>query len=132
MFCFYAPMVFLSHSQDATGISQKRSNALQEIIQALSPGGSAVIWAGPSASQSPKGSVSHAFIYISMSMFKAYDWQSLWEVADSMTGGKLMVNLAQCPPGPTNKNYWADAAIIQRLMIDNLSCRLHHLIPDAF
>ncbi|MBI4642867.1 MAG: hypothetical protein HY743_03860 [Deltaproteobacteria bacterium] len=132
LFCFYAPMVFLSHSRDATGIGQKRSYALQEIIQALSPGGSSVIWAGPRAAQAPKGSISHAFIYISMTMFKAYDWQPLWEVADSQTGGKLRVNLVQCPPGPTDKNYGADAAIIQRLMIDNLTCRLHHLIPDAF
>lgn len=132
LFCFYAPMVFLSHSQDATGLNQKRSYALQEIIQALSPGGSSVIWAGPRAAQAPQGSISHAFIYISMTMFKAYDWQNLWQVADSQTGGRIWVNLAQCPPGPTDKNYGADAAVIQRLMIDNLSCRLRHLIPDAF
>ncbi len=132
LFCFYAPMIFLSHSQDANGISQDKFYGLQEIIQALSPGGSSVIWAGPRAAQATHGSISHAFIYISMTMFKAYDWQPLWEAADSMTGGRLMVNLTRCPPGPTEKNYWADAAIIQRLMIDNLSCRLHHLIPDAF
>jgi hypothetical protein len=132
LFCYYAPMVFLSHAQDATGISPKRPYALHEIIQALTPGGGSVIWAGPRASQAPPGSISHAFIYIAMTMFKAYDWQPLWEVADSMTGGRIMVNVTQCPPGPTDKNYPADAAIIQRLMVDNLWCRLQHLIPDAF
>ena len=44
----------------------------------------------------------------------------------------MRVNLAQCPPAPTDQNYPADAAIIQRLMTSNLTCRLRHLIPDAF
>lgn len=65
-------------------------------------------------------------------MFKALDWRPLWEVADSHSGGRIRVNLAQCPPSPTDQSYPADVAIIQRLMTRNLTCRLHHLVPDAY
>ena len=65
-------------------------------------------------------------------MFKALDWRPLWEIADSQIGGRMRVKLNQCPPAPTDQNYPADAAIIQRLMSNNLTCRLRHLIPDAF
>ncbi len=132
LFCFYSPVVFCS---EATGVPKdwkRRPYGLQELIQTLNPGGDDVIWAGPRAAQAPSNSISHAFIYVSMTLFKALDWRPLWEVADSQLGGLMRVNLAQCLPGPTDQDYPADAAIIQRLMTDNLTCRLNHLIPDAF
>lgn len=132
LFCFYSPAVFFSDAKATPKDHDKRSYSLQKLIDILNPGGNRVIWAGPRAAQAPPNSISHAFIYTSLTMFRAYSWQPLWEVADSDTGGRLRVTVATCPPGPTNQNYWADAAIMQRLMYSNLSCRLEHLLPDAF
>lgn len=132
LFCFYSPAAFCTEAQSAPKDHDKRSYSLQELIDILNPGGNRVIWAGPQAAQAPPNSISHAFIYISLTMFKAYDWRPLWEVADSSSGGRLRVGLTTCPPAATDKNYWADAAIIQRLMCNNLRCRLEHLIPYAF
>jgi hypothetical protein len=132
LFCFYAPTVFCAEAVPGLKDRQPRSYGLQEIIEVLNPGGNTVTWAGPSAAQAPPNSISHAFIFVSLTMFKSLDWQPLWEVADSQIGGRMRVKLAQCPPAPTDQNYPADAGIIQRLMCDNLTCRLRHLIPDAF
>jgi hypothetical protein len=132
LFCFYSPTVFCAETQTTPKDHQSRSYGLQELIGILNPGEGRVIWAGPRAAQAPPNSISHAFIYVSMTMFRALDWAPLWEVADSQVGGRLRTNLAQCPPGPTDQNYPADAAIIQRLMTSNLGCRLQHLIPDAY
>jgi len=131
LFCFYSPVVFCAEAQAAPADRRQRSYGLQELIGILNPGATQVIWAGPRAAQAPPRSISHAFIYVSLTMFKALDWRPLWEIADSQIGGRMRVNLNQCPPSPTDQNYPADAAIIQRLMTNNLTCRLRHLIPDA-
>jgi hypothetical protein len=132
LFCFYSPTVFCAEAATTPKEHQKRSYGLQEIIKILNPGGSYVSWAGPRAAQAPPNSISHAFIFVSLTMFKARDWRPLWEVADSQVGGRLRVNLVQCPPAFTKKNYPADAGVIQRLMCSNLICRLRHVIPEAF
>ncbi|MHB8066480.1 MAG: hypothetical protein ACYDIC_01120 [Desulfobaccales bacterium] len=132
LFCFYSPAVFCAEAKVTPKEHQTRSYGLQELIGILNPGDNRVIWAGPRAAQAPPKAISHGFIYISTTMFRSKDWRPLWEVADSQTGGRLRVALMTCPPGPTDQNYWADAAIIQRLMCNNLRCRLEHLIPDAF
>ena len=132
LFCFYSPVVFCAEAQATPADHRQRSYGLQELIGILNPGAGQVIWAGPSAAQAPPRSISHAFIYVSLTMFKALDWRPLWEIADSQIGGRMRVKLSQCPPAPTDQNYPADAAIIQRLMSNNLTCRLRHLIPDAF
>jgi hypothetical protein len=132
LFCFYSPTVFCAEAQATPKDHQKRSYSLQEMIEVLNPGGNYVTWAGPSAAQAPPNSISHAFIFVSLTLFKVRDWQPLWEVADSQIGSRMRVRLAQCPPASTEQNYPADAGIIQRLMCNNLTCRLRHLIPDAF
>lgn len=132
LFCFYSPTVYFSEAQATPKDHGRRSYGLQEIVELLNPGSGWVIWAGPRAAQAPKASISHAFIYVSLTMFRSLDWRPLWEVADSQVGGRLIPRLANCPPAPTDQNYWADAAMIQRLMCGNLSCRLNHLIPEAF
>ncbi len=96
-----------------------RSYGLQELIGILNPGAGYVLWAGPRAAQAPANAISHAFIYVSLTMFQTQNWKPLWEVADSQVGGHMRLKLAQCPPGPTDQSYPADAAIIQRLMADN-------------
>jgi hypothetical protein len=132
LFCFYSPTVFCAKAQATPKDHQKQSYSLQEMIEILNPGGNYVTWAGPSAAQAPPNSISHAFIFVSLTLFKVRDWQPLWEVADSQIGSRMRVKLAQCPPASTDQNYPADAGIIQRLMCNNLTCRLRHLIPDAF
>lgn len=132
LFCFYSPAAFCAEARSTPKDHERRSYSLQELIGILNPGGNRVIWSGPRAAQAPPNSISHAFIYVSLTMFRAHDWRPLWEVADSDIGGRLRVAVSTCPPGATEQNYWADAAIIQRLMGNNLRCRLGHLIPDAF
>ena len=133
-FCsvFIPPPSFCAEAAATPKDHQKRSYGLPEIIEILNPGSNYVTWAGPRAAQAPPNSISHAFIFVSLTMFKTLDWQPLWEVADSQIGGRMRVKLAQCPPASTDQNYPADAGIIQRLMCSNLTCRLRHLIPDAF
>jgi hypothetical protein len=132
LFCFYAPTVFCAEAKATPKDHQNRSYGLQEIIERLNPGSDYVLWAGPPAAQAPPNSISHAFIFVSLTLFKALDWEPLWEIADSRVSGPMRVKLVQCPPAPTNQNYPADAGIIERLMCHNLTCRLRHLIPDAF
>jgi len=132
LFCFYAPTLFLSHPPASPQAVSNRAYSLQEIVQLLSPGRRGVTWAGPRAALAPENSLSHAFIYLSLTMFKALDWQTLWQVADSQAGGKVRPWIPLCPPGPTDQDYWADPGIIQALMVKNLKCRLRHLIPNAF
>jgi hypothetical protein len=132
LFCFYAPTIFLSHPPDRHLALSNRAYSLQEIQALLGPGNQGVIWAGPRAALAPKNSISHAFIYVSMTMVKALDWHLLWEVAGSQAGGRNRPWIPQCPPGPTDQDYWADPRIIQTLMVSNIKCRLRHLIPNAF
>jgi hypothetical protein len=132
LFCFYSPTLFVADARKTPRKHGKRSYGLAEIFQGLQRAGGTVVWAGPSASRAPKDSISHAFIYLSMTMFKALNWQALWQVADSQLGGRFRPWLPQCPPGPTDIDYKVDEAMVQRLMCKNLKCRLRHLIPDAF
>ena len=131
LFCFYTPALFLSHPLENPAIPTNRAFSLQEIVPMVSPGSQGLIWAGPRAALAPKNSVSHAFIYLSLTMFKALDWQPILQVAGSQAGGRSRPWIPQCPPGPTDEDYWADPRIIQNLMVSNLKCRLRHLIPNA-
>ncbi len=132
LFCYYAPMLYVSDPKDAPPEHWQRPYSLSEVITLLQPGSPYVLWAGPRSALAPKRSINHAFIYLSMTMFKAWNWRVLWEVADSQLGGRRRVALTQCPPGPTDENYRASAPIIQRVMSRNLECRLHHMLPEAF
>jgi len=53
-------------------------------------------------------------------------------VADARVGGRIRPRVAECPPGPTDLDYWTDPDMTVRLMLRNLRCRLWHLFPDAF
>lgn len=132
LFVFYSPTLYFSNPQSVPPDHSRRSYGLQEIIYSLQPGGSYIIWAGSRAIQAPANSINHAFIYLSMTLFKALDWQPLWAAADSQVGGRLKLPIPRCPPDPTLGDYRADAAIIQRLMGNNLKCRLRRMIPDSF
>jgi hypothetical protein len=76
--------------------------------------------------------MSHAFIYLSLTIFKASNSDTLMSVANSQMGGKVRPWVPQCLPAPTDDDYWASPGVIQNLMVDNLKCRLSRLIPDAF
>ncbi|MBM4274947.1 MAG: hypothetical protein FJ134_10885 [Deltaproteobacteria bacterium] len=132
LFCFYSPTLYLADANALPQEDRRRPHSLQGINRMLRPGGDSVTWAGSRAALAPKHAISHAFIYLSLTLFKALDWQPLILVADSQVGGKLWRWLPQCLPAPTDLDYQADPAMIQRLMCDNLRCRLRHLIPDAF
>ena len=132
LFCYYTPTVFVSKAQATLKDHERRSYSLQELVQLLEPGGEAVIWVGTRSLRAPANSISHAFIYLSMTFFKALNWQTLLAEADSQVGGKVRPWIPKCPPPPTEQDYWADPGIIQRLMVNNLKCRLHHQIPYAF
>lgn len=132
LFCFYSPVLYVADALFTPEGHWQRSYSLTEIMAQLAPGSDYVIWAGPRSALALKNSISHAFIYVSLTMFRALDWRPIWETADSQVGGRFRVAISQCPPGPTDENYRADAGIIQRLMENNLKCRLRHLIPDAF
>jgi hypothetical protein len=131
IFCFYAPTLYFSDPQMVPRDRGQRSYGLQEIVRLLSSD-DRVIWGGPRAALSPKNSISHAFIYLSIACFRARDWKSLWEVADSQTSGRTRPWIPLCPPAPTDYNFPADAGMIKRLICQNLDCRLRHLIPYAY
>jgi hypothetical protein len=132
LFCYYAPTLFVSHAQEAPKDQATRSYSLWEIVSRLSPGTESVIWVGERGQNSPANSISHAFIYWSMTIFKASNWQTLMAQADSQVGGQVRPWIPRCPPDPTDKDYWANPRIIQNLMVDNLKCRLSRQIPYAF
>jgi hypothetical protein len=132
LFCYYAPTLFVSHAQEAPKDQATRSYSLWEIVSRLSPGTESVIWVGERGQNSPANSISHAFIYWSMTIFKASNRQTLMAQADSQVGGQVRPWIPRCPPDPTDKDYWANPRIIQNLMVDNLKCRLSRQIPYAF
>jgi len=131
LFSFYSPILFLSHPLTNSATPSNRAFGLQEIVSLVNPGSQGLIWAGPRAALAPKDSISHAFIYFSLTMFKALDWRPLLQVAGSQGGGRSRPWIPLCPPGPTDEDYWADPGIIQNLMLNNLRCRLRHLLPYA-
>jgi hypothetical protein len=132
LFCFYSPALFFSSAAKMPTDHRNRSFSLIEIIHALRPGEDRVIWAGSRAGSASPDSISHAFVYLSMTMFKADDRLVLWTMNDSQVAGRLRVMVWECPPDPVEEDYWADAVLIQRLMVNNVRCRLRRLIPDAF
>jgi hypothetical protein len=131
LFCFYAPTLFLSNPLAGNLPSSSKSYSLQEIVDLVGPESGGVTWAGPRAALAAKNSISHAFIYVSLTMFKASNWRPLVQVAGSQAGGRPRPWVPLCPPAPTDQNFWADAGIIRNLMVNNLECRLRHLIPIA-
>lgn len=132
LFCYYSPTLFVSQARAVPQDHTSKSYSLQEIIQIMRSGSDPIIWVGNRDQHSPADSMSHAFIYLSMTMFKALNWQTLLALADSQIGGTVRPWIPHCPPGPTDLDYPADAKVIQDLMIDNLKCRLHHQLPDIF
>jgi hypothetical protein len=132
LFCYYAPTLFISHAQEAPKDHTAKSYSLWEMMSRLSPGTNSVIWVGDRSKNSPTNSMSHAFIYWSMTIFKALNWRTLMTSADSQVGGQVRAWIPRCPPASTDKNYRADPGIIQNLMVNNLKCRLSHQIPYAF
>lgn len=112
--------------------AKQQSISLLELSQSLHPGADDFIWSGKRLAQAPPETITHAFIYVSLTLFNARDWQPLWMVADSRVGGKIRPSITECPPGPTDRDYWTDTAMVARIMLRNLRCRLWHLIPDAF
>lgn len=132
LFVYYSPTLFLSRDVPIFTDLVQKSCSLQEIIQRLSADGSSVIWVGDRNSRSPANSISHAFIYLSMTLFKAWSWEKLLEVADAQVAGKVHPWIPECLPGPTDLDYSADAGAIRRLMMDNLTCRLTYIYPEVF
>jgi hypothetical protein len=132
LFCYYAPTLFISHAWEAPPAHSQQSYSLEEMVATLSPTTDAVIWVGQRDQDSPSNSMSHAFIYWSMTMFKAATGRSMMMQADSRLGGPIRPYIPRCLPASTNKNYPASAKIIRNLMIDNFRCRLRNQIPFAF
>ena len=132
LFCFYTPTLYFSRADKTPPDHGNRSCSLTEIIHTLNPGGDKVIWAGPRAGRAPPDSISHAYIYLSMTMFKAPGQGMLWTVSGSQVGGRLRGLVWECPPEPTEEDYWTDADLIHRLMVNNVRCRLRRLVPEAF
>lgn len=130
LFCYYAPTLYVTDKQFLPSGAQKRSIRLAELTQVMGREGN-LSWAGKRRSQASAQTISHAFIYLSMSLFNSRDGQPVWMVADSRVGGRIRPSVIECPPGPTDRDYPADAAMVQRIMLSNLRCRLWHLLPDA-
>ena len=132
LFCYYAPTLYVSHAQEAPKDHTTRSYSLWEIASSLSPGTDSVIWVGHRGQNSPANSISHAFIYMSFTIFKASNWHTLMTGADSQVGVEVRPWIPRCLPAPTDKNYWANPGVIRNLMVDNLKCRLRDAIPYVF
>lgn len=132
LFCYYAPTLFVTDTNLLPAGAKHKSIGLEALSQSLQPGARDFIWSGKRQAQAPPQTITHAFIYVNLTLFNARDWQPLWLVADSRVGGKIRPAVAECPPGPTDRDYWTDPAMVQRIMLRNLRCRLWHLLPDAF
>jgi hypothetical protein len=132
MFCYFAPTLFVSHSQEVLQEHTKISYSLDEIVSSLSSGDNSILWVGQRHQDSPGNSMSHAFIYWGMTIFAAATGQPILLQADSRLGGPVRPWIPMCLPAPTKLDYPASPQIIKNLMIDNLKCRLKHEIPFAF
>lgn len=134
LFCYFTPTLFVAHAREAPPGRLQQSYSLAELVAILSPSPStdAVIWVGQRDQNSPSHSISHAFVYWAMTMFKAATGKPMMMQADSRLGGPIRPWIPQCLPAPTDKNYPARANVIRNLMIDNLECRLRQQIPFAF
>ncbi len=132
LFCYFAPTLFVSHAREAPSGHSQQSYSLEEMVATLSPGTDAVIWVGQRDQNSPSNSISHAFIYWAMTIFKAATGKPIMMQADSRLGGPVHPWIPRCPPASIDKNYPASVKVIRNLMIDNLACRLRNQIPFAF
>jgi len=132
LFCYYAPTLFVTGTNFLPAGGKHQSIGLSELSQSLHPGAGDFIWSGQRLAKAPPQTITHAFIYVNLTLFNARDWQPLWMVADSRVGGKIRPSITECPPGPTERDYWTDPAMVERIMLRNLRCRLWHLLPDAF
>ena len=130
LFCYYAPTLIVASPELLPPGAGERSVSLWELAGKAGRRGN-LIWSGKRLSQAPPHTMVHAFIYISMTLFKAKTHQELWLTADSRVGGPIRPAIAECLPAPTDKDYRTDPAMIRRIMLNNLRCRLWHLLPEA-
>jgi hypothetical protein len=94
LFCYYAPTLFFSKASATPKDHTRRSYSLPEVVEMHRPGTDSIIWVGKRRPNSPIGSMSHAFIYLSMAIFKTANWQTLMAEADSQRSW-----LRYAPPG---------------------------------
>ncbi len=130
LFCYYAPTLFVASPELLPPGARQRSVSLWELASKAGRRGN-LIWSGKRLTQAPPHTMVHAFIYVSLTLFKARTQQPLWLTADSRVGGPIRPAIAECLPAPTEKDYRTDPAMIRRIMFNNLRCRLWHLLPDA-
>lgn len=128
---FYGPTLYVSRPEQAPVGAHFRSYTLEEIARHLNPGRGLLLWAGPASPQAPPLSISHAVIHLALTLFRATDGKPVWQVAGSQVAGHPAGIVANCPPFPSRENYWTGTEVIRRLMLENLACRLHFLLPDA-
>ncbi len=129
LFCYYAPTVFVASPAMLPAGAGRRSVRLADLTGSASGGG--LIWSGQRRGRAQPDTILHAFIYTSLTLFRLRTQQPVWLTADSRVGGRIRPAIAECPPGPTDQDYRADPAMVQRIMLNNLRCRLWHLLPDA-
>lgn len=130
LFCSYAPTLFVASPESLPAGAGQRSISLTELAAQAGRRGH-LIWSGKGLPQASPHTMVHAFIYVSLTLFKARTHQPLWLTADARVAGRLRPAIAECPPGPTEQDYRADPAMITRIMLNNLGCRLKHLLPEA-
>ncbi len=128
---FYGPTLYVSRPERAPVGAQFRSYTLEEVVRHLTPGRGRLLWAGPAAPQAPPQSISHAVIHLSLTLFRVADGRPVWQAAGSRVAGHPKGIVVNCPPFPSREDYWTGPEVIRRLMLDNLACRLHFLLPDA-
>jgi hypothetical protein len=131
LFCYYAPTLFFSQAQATPKDHTRRSYSLQEVVRTHRPGTDAIIWVGERRPDSPVGSMSHAFIYLSMTIFKAINWQTLMAEADSQVGGKVRPWIPRCPPAPTEEkeDIQATISMVRQMKPDFISVSFFTPIP---
>lgn len=128
---FFGPTLYVSRPEQLPVGAHFRPYSLAEITRHLNPGRGALLWAGPAAAQAPPLSISHAVIHLSLTLFRAADGKPMWQVAGSRVAGHPRGIVVNCPPFPSRESYWTGPEVIRRLMLENLACRLHFLLPDA-
>ncbi|MGQ9921018.1 MAG: hypothetical protein ACUVRZ_06770 [Desulfobacca sp.] len=130
LFCYYAPTLFVASPELLPTGAGQRSVSLWELASKAGWRGN-LIWSGKRLGQAPPHTMIHAFIYTSITLFRAKTHKEIWLTADSRVGGPIRPAIAECLPAPTEKDYRTDPAMIRRIMLNNLRCRLWHLLPEA-
>lgn len=128
---FYGPTLYVSRPEQAPAGAPFRSYSLEEITRHLHPGRGQVVWAGPSSPQAPPRSISQAVIHLALTFFRGADGKPMWQAAGSRVRGHPTGIVVNCPPFPSRENYRTGTEVIRRLMLENLACRLHFLLPEA-